>query len=438
MTANINNVEPRQLGSGFGPENQFPLFLNEPNRGLINNLSSDKIATIHDWINSQQEGKSITEVLDSRVIASIIPDILVDMSVRRLAKILPRLLADIPENAKDLFMDETLLNKLDTRFLNSLQKSLPQELPEGVTLSSLTDLLSQTSLRKMASSEKIMDKAYLLAYLIPALLDVMEDAQLEKASVEIAKRLAPKNFNAAADANYFDLQLESQVHSIDVENNGRTLTFRAKTHASQPSLAKYRGRIWTLDHTHVHPEKDGEEREYVIFDSPSQKQEVDSKKLRDPNLDIVGEIHTVYKRLPKKYAHLPQKERDAYWKYMAVGVPLKIGAFNQDFDDILKEIDQEGRLTEDKTLKVTKNFQETFVKKFDAKSVLYHSWGSLKSITYGFRSGLSFNIIPQSIDISADQYARFKELFGTLKPLSEEKVLEPIDRKAGRRQIRKI
>ena len=147
----------------------------------------------------------------------------------------------------------------------------------------------------------------------------------------------------------------------------------------------------------------------------------------------MDEIHTVYKRLPKKYENLDMNKRDAYWKYMAVAVPLKIGKFNQDFQDILDQLKTEKKLTVDKKLEMFKNFQEIFLTKFEASSVLYHSWGSLKSKTYGFRTGLSFNIIPNSIDISESQYNRFKELFGALISLPEDKVLEPIDRKACHR-----
>ena len=440
MSNNIDN-QPRKLGSGFGPDNQFSVFLNEPHKGLINGLTPEKMAILHDWMEHHQKGTLITNVLDGRILASLMPDLLVDMSLIHLAKILPLLMLDLPEAVTHTFTQEALLNKLDTRFLNSLKKSLPNELPEGLTPSTLTQLFSKKSLKEMTShqdKDNPTDRAYLLAYLIPALLDLMEDSQLEQASVEIAKRLAPKNFNAAADANYFDLQLTSQPHHITVENNGRTLIFRAQTEGSEPSLAKYRGRIWKLDHTHLHLERDGEEREYILYASRQQKKEVDNKVQRDPNLDIVGEIHTVYKRLPKKYENLDPAKRDAYWKYMAVAVPLKIGAFNQDIQDILDKLQPVGKLTENKPLELTKNFQDLFLRKFDASSVLYHSWGSLKSKTYGFRSGLSFNVLPTHIEIDDEQYNKLKKLFGALIPLPEEKVLEPIDRKAGNRQIRKM
>jgi carbonic anhydrase len=440
MNNNIDN-QPRKLGSGFGPDNQFSVYLNEPNKGLINGLSPEKMAILHDWIAQHQKGSLITDVLDGRILAGLMPDLLVDMSLIHLAKILPPLMLDLPDEVRNAFTQEALLNKLDTRFLNSLNKSLPHVLPEGLKPSILIQLLSKESLKEMIShpdKDNPTDRAYLLAYLIPALLDLMEASQLEQASVEIAKRVAPKNFNAAADANYFDLQLTSQQHHITVENNGRTLIFRAQTEGSEPSLAKYRGRIWKLDHTHLHLERDGEEREYVLYESRQQKKDVDNNIQRDPNLDIVGEIHTVYKRLPKKYANLEAPARDAYWKYMAVAVPLKIGAFNQDFQDILNNLKQENKLSEDRTLELTKNFQEVFLRKFEASSVLYHSWGSLINKTYGFRSGLSFNILPATIEVDDKQYKRLTELFGSLIPLPEEKVLEPIDRKAGIRQIRKM
>ncbi len=437
MNNNVDN-QPRKLGSGFGPNNEFSVFLNEPNQGLINKISHEKAAILHHWIENHNKGIPITDVLEGRILANVMPDLLVDISITHLAKMLPRLLADIPEDIRNLFTQENLLDKLDQRFLNSLKISLPQELPEGVTWPLLNDLVSKESLLHMSSSKNndIDNRAFLLAYLIPALLDLMEDDQREKASVEIAKRLAPRNFNVVADENYFDLNLKSQEHHITVENNGRTLIFRANNEGAEHSLAKYRGRIWKLDHTHIHLERDGEEREYRLYDSQEQKHNAENGIQRDPNLDIAGEIHTVYKRLPKKYVNLPDNKRDAYWKYMAVAVPLKIGAFNQDFKDIIDAIGLDGKLTENKSLTLRKNFQDIFLRKFKNPSVLYHSWGSLKSNTHGFRSGLSFNIIPESIEVSSSQYNKLKELFGTLDQLPDGKVLEPIDRKAGKRIAR--
>lgn len=438
MSSTIN-TQPRKLGSGFGPDNQFSVYLNEPNQGLINKISHEKVAILHHWIENQEKGIPVTEVLESRILANIMPDLLVDISITHLAKTLPPLLANLPLETKNLFNQETLLNKLDKRFVNSLIKSLPQELPEGLTASVLNQLLSKETLNDMLPKNGELDnRAYLLAYLIPALLDLMDDDQREKASVEIAKRLAPKNFNSIADETYFDLNLTSREHKITVENNGRTLIFRPQNEGAAQSLARYRGKIWKLDHTHIHLEKDGEEREYVLYENKEQKKSIEDKMQRDPNLDIAGEIHTVYRRLPKKYEHLEGTKKDAYWKYMAVATPLKIGAFNKDFQDIFDTLQQNGKLNEDKTLELTKNFQEAFLRKFNSSSVLYHAWGSLKSTTYGFRSGLSFNIIPTSIEISGEQYKKLKELFGSLTSLPEEKVLEPIDRKAGHRQIRML
>ena len=203
------------------------------------------MAVIHDWIEHQERGTPITDVLDGRILANIMPDLLVDISLKHLAKILPPLLNDLPIEVKNLFQEDGLLKKLDARFIKSLIKSLPHELPDGLNRSDLSDLLSQKSLQDMSlENGNITDRAYLLAYLIPALLDQMEDTHLERASVEIAKRLAPKNYHAVADAHYFDLQLTSREHGMTLENNGRTLIFRARSEGSQPSLAKYRGKIW--------------------------------------------------------------------------------------------------------------------------------------------------------------------------------------------------
>lgn len=442
----MNNIQntPRKLGSGFGPDNQFSVFLNEPNRGLINKLSTDKMSILHEWIHRSDQNKCITEVLDSRILAAILPDLLVDMSLVHLAKILPPLLLDLPDPIRNFFTQEGILDKVDRRFLNSLTKSLPLELSEGLTPAYLEQLLSRESLEQMKSyheknTSERTDRAFLCAYLIPVLLEVMENSQLEQAVGEIAKRLAPKNFQAAADANYFDLQLTSQRHPITVENNGRTLIFRAQTENSEsPSLANYRGKFWKLDHTHIHLERDGEEREYVVYESQEQKNLVEQKALRDPNLDIVGEIHTVYKRLPKKYEKLDAEQRKNYWKYIAVAVPLRIGAFNQDFQDILDRLPQQNQLIENTPLDLTKNFQDIFLKKFNSQDVLYHSWGSLKSKTYAFRSGLSFNVIPSAIEVNSEQYNQLKKLFGSLVTLPEKDVLEPIDRKAGNRKFRII
>ena len=79
----------------------------------------------------------------------------------------------------------------------------------------------------------------------------------------------------------------------------------------------------------------------------------------------------------------------------------------------------------------------TYQKALQANSIFYHSWASAKSKTPAFKeNGLIFNVVPDTIYVSQKQYDRFKQLFGEMAVLTEEKVLEPIERKANHRQIR--
>lgn len=399
--------------------NEFIIFKDEKYQGLINEFPKEKIPLINAWINSDEGNKKdITSILDNHTLALIIPDILVDLDVTRLSKILPNIIVNLPIEIKELFSHKEILKKLDKRFINSLKKSLPNDMPTYLDTETLSEFLSKDNIANINPE--------ILAYLIPALLDLMEYEDLEKASVAISKRLATKHFRAIADENYFKLNMETFNDQVTLKNNQRTLAFFAN---NSQSNAQFRNKKWQLDHTHLHLEGNGEEREYKIYDSRKEFENV-KNGVTDPNLDIVGEIHTVYKRTSKR----------GDLKYMAVGFLLKIGEENPNFEKILSQIENMDKLTEDKKLDIFINYQKMFMPTFrkaqQTNSIFFHSWGSLKSKTPAFKAGLRFNVIPDAIEVSQTQYDRFKQLFGEMAVLTEEKVLEPIERKANHRQLR--
>ena len=69
--------------------------------------------------------------------------------------------------------------------------------------------------------------------------------------------------------------------------------------------------------------------------------------------------------------------------------------------------------------------------------MLHYPWASLRSATHAFQSGLRFIISNKPIIISQKQYNQLKAIFGEMRnDLSEEEILDPIDRKAGWRKPR--
>jgi carbonic anhydrase len=386
---------------------------------LINDFPKEKIDLVREWINNNDTNKDITSILDRHTLALIIPDILVDIEVTRLSRILPNIIANLSGKIKELFSCEKVLEKLDKRFINSLKKSKPEHMPSSLDVKTISKFLSKDNIAKIDPE--------ILAYLIPAILDLMDNEELEKASVAIAKQLALKDYRAIADEKYFQLNIDMIKDQVTLKNNQRTIAFFAANNSK--SSAEFRGKKWCLDHTHMHFEGDGEEREYKIYNSRKEFEEV-KKGMRDPNLDIVGEIHTVFKRVSK----------GGNWKYLAVGFLLKIGEENRNFEKILRQVENMDRLTDDKKLDILINYQKMFMPTFQkaqqTNTIFFHSWASLKSQTPGFKAGLRFNVVPETIEVSQKQYDRFKQLFGEMAVLTEDKVLEPIDRKADHRQPR--
>jgi len=346
----------RTLGEGFGRNNEFYLSLNEVNRGLIHALPKELQAHLCTWINEGGKARSIHEILDAKSLAAVMPDLLIDLDIPTLAKI------ELGQEIETLITKRSYIRRLDGRFVTKLSQGSP----------------SSNLLR---------------AYLLPAVLEVMDAKDREFVAKKMAERLLPKHFQMLVDPLYFQVQLQSRHHPIALNSNGRSLRFFPQ---SAESRAHFRGKEWTLDHTHIHFELDGEEREYVLEPSPFQ---------------VAGEVHTVFSRVSKQ----------GYKKYMAVGMPLTIGAPNK----VLRRLF---------TQKVPSfNFQNIFMAGFDPNTALYHSWASLQSKTPAFQDGLRFAISPKPMELSQDQYKRLKALFGEMSDLDPAKVLNPIDRKAYRR-----
>ena len=239
-----------------------------------------------------------------------------------------------------------------------------------------------------------------MAYLMPALIDRMNDEDLKKI-VCYCKRIGFEILQRIADKDYFTPQINaSSADSITIKNANRR-SFQFFANASNTRL-HFRGEDYTLQHTHIHFEKEGEENEY----------DLDGKKFD-------GNRHTVFELKHKGNA---DKKR-----LMAIGFPLQLDEKDNpkvkqliDSMNNLAEIKQwreavkswhnhpEGKqpeLTLDmKKLEMTTNYKELFMTYFDhareSNSLIYHSWASLRANqneprTYAFRAGLRFVIAPE-------------------------------------------
>jgi len=444
----------RGLGLGFGVGNAFHLKSSEPNRGLINQLSFSKeflseIKTIsQDSISKKNTtflsaltnavklklGEVSQDKLDEIVkdiTALTIPDILVDINIKRLETILPSLIQKLPAEIKQL-LEKYKLNVFNDddgkRFLHSIVSSKYKLYSED-NVAEINYILNELNENLSIDKLHLIDSE-IMAYLIPAILDRMNDDDLRQISYAIASQLPAKYLLPIADAGYFVPEFTAiDNEGIKINNaNKRSLRFFAD---APHTRVHFRGADYTLQHAHIHFEKDGEENEY----------DLDGKKFE-------GEIHVVFEF---NYKGNEKKKR-----LMAIGFPLETtDTENKEVADLLNSINQlpevkewrgsgqNGALKLDMNrLDKATNFKNLFMGSFDeAKqkdSLLFHSWASLRSDTYGFRqTGLRFVISPTSIKMTESQYRQLKEIFGEMDTdLKEKDKLDPIDRKAGHRQQR--
>jgi len=445
----------RGLGLGFGVGKAFHLKSIEPNRGLINPIpftqaflaemkqiakdtakkkSITFLSALHDAVKSklghvtEQELHEITK----DILALTIPDILVDINISRLDKMMPDLIRNFSNDVKKIFSQYALsqLNDEDgQRFLLSIVSSKYELFSGDHAEKIINDKINEINNHLTQNNMHLIDRE-IMAYLLPALLDRMNDNDLRIVSYAIANQLHAKYLLPIADENYFVPDLIASNDPITIRNaNKRSLQFFAN---SSNTHVHFRNGDYTLQHAHIHFEKDGEENEY----------DLDGKKFD-------GEIHTVFEWNYKTGKRL-----------MAIGFPLEVPLGAQDNEEIAKLIDsinaleavKQWRLSEKATdlildmkqLELSTNYKALFMKYFDEakseNSLLFHSWGSLRADTYGFRkAGLRFVIAPKPIAISAKQYQELKEIFGEMnKNLEEEDKLDPIDRKAGFRKERAL
>ncbi len=450
----IQMTGQRGLGLGFGEGNAFHLFSHEPNRGLVNNVNfsdnfllevknkiqhivniehSSVLSVLTKAVESKLDGVTNEQIEDivKDILALTIPDILVDINITRLEKIIPSIINEFSNEIINLFEKNKLNYFQDDggkRFLRSIVLSKYELFTSENIEEEIKNKIDEIEKNLTIDNINFIDSD-IIAYLIPAMIDRMNDDELRKVAYEIANQLDSKYLLAVADKNYFipDIIAANDEKMIIKNANKRSLQFFSN---SNNTRVHFRGADYTLQHTHIHFEKDGEENEY----------DLDGEKFD-------GEIHTVFEFNHKGN---PNKKR-----LMAIGFPLKIG--NEDNPQIsellhsinqLEEViqwkrsDKKDDLTLNmKQLDISTNYKKLFMEYFDqAKnqdSLIYHSWASLRSSTYGFRTGLRFVIAPFAITMSEAQYKELKEIFGEMnRNLKEEDKLDPIDRKAGFRKQR--
>lgn len=345
----------RTLGLGFGPGNEFHIDLNAPNCPVDHPLSKNEACNLREWI-KQPQGRKVTDVLNRKALVNVLPDVLIDLDIPSIAK--------LPVQCST-FQKKNYLSRLDSSFLRKL----------NITV-------------KQLKAPKTKEEHLQWAYLIPALLKVMDQKDRECASSQIAQLLKPKQWRSVAEADYFLVRLSSITHPVKMNSNGRSLRFFPRTVGTK---AHFRGKVWELDHSHIHFERDGEEREYVLNPAPK---------------NVAGEVHTVFYRQSKQ----------GYKKFMAVGAPLTIGTPNRSLRRLFSQ-----RVP-------TLNLAKVFLNGFDSEHALYHSWASLQSKSQAFVDGLRFSLSLQPIEVSCDQYEMLKLRFGKMQELKPDLVLNPIAR----------
>jgi hypothetical protein len=286
------------------------------------------------------------------------------------------------------------------------------------------------------------------AYLVPAIIDRMKDEDLQTAASRVAGHLAVTDFKPLAYEDYARLQLKLAPQAASLTNaNQRSLQFFTQPggEAKNDSGLDFRGKKYQFQHTHIHFEKDGEEKEFVV------------KNTQGEVLNFDGEVHTVFEYTPPEKVGKTNRQK----RMIAVHYPLKVeGGDNADVQELLSDIDvnkqkweaevkqwenrenkqdnaAKPRLNLAKMLDFGKVFLNSLNDQSEKGQLLHHSWASWRSGTHAFKSGLRFIISTQPIRVSQAQYDKLKKVFGEMRnDLKEEEILDPIDRKAGWRKER--
>ena len=316
-------------------------------------------------------------------------------------------------------------NKVFEEQLGFLYNQLTGQNPPGMDLEKINPKINLTD-----------NQVY--AYLIPAILDRMSDENLKKAASLITQYLDIRDFKPIAFKEYFNPEIKMTAESVNLSNqNKRSLQFFAQSNkgGSANSTLSVRDKLYRFQHTHMHFEKDGEEKEYQVRDRAGNLIRYD------------GEVHNVFEYiLPKEANETTPRKR-----LVALGSPLQIVSQSnpaiQELLDEVKKIEEASQNTENKIpenyfLRLQKkiDFGKVFMSSINAQNndqLIHHSWASLRSSTHGFQSGLRFIISTQPIQVSLEQYDALKKLFGVMRTnLQEDEILDPVDRKAGWRKER--
>lgn len=431
------------------------------------------------------EDDAIKKIIPT-ALALFIPDVLIDMNVTRLSKkVIPEVMKNpdfrqlISESIKNfLHYDDkgkakfftgeryadafAMKNEEDAqvslRFLKSIivskfMKDNPGLVPkqdveqwkDKVFEEQLAYLYSQLTGKNPSriDLDKVIPKINLddnqvYAYLIPAIVDRMNDEALKKSAVIITPHLNIHEYKPIAFENYFNPEIKMAEETVNLSNqNQRSLQFfaRANKGGSLNSSLTLRDKVYRFQHTHIHFERDGEEKEYQVKDKEGKIIKFD------------GEVHNVFEYI------LPKEENESAprKRLLALGSPLQIvdiaNPAIQELLDEVNKIEQSRKSTDTKLpesyfiqLQKKIDFGKVFMNSINTQNgdgLIYHSWASLRSSTHGFQSGLRFLISTQPIQVSREQYDSLRKLFGTMRTnLQEDEILDPIDRKAGWRKER--
>jgi hypothetical protein len=347
----------------------------------------------------------------------------------------------IPEHLKDEKEIDNWKNKILREQLAVIFYDLTGRPPKGMNINRINPKIN-------------LQDNDVYAYLVPAIMDRMSDEHLKISASHMANYLSLTDFKPLSSENYAKLNLKLSPQKAQASNeNRRAFQFFPEAPVSvkdEEGLA-FRGKKYKFQHTHIHFEKDGEEKEFVVKDAMGRA------------ISFAGEIHSVFEYTPpEKQGKINRQKR-----LIAVHYPLEVvedvageNAANLNIQELLDDIaankqkwnekieqwqnrgnkndgEPKPRLNLEKALDFGKVFLKSLNEQSQNGELLHHTWASLRSSTHGFNSGLRFIISLKPIQVSENQYLKLKEVFGEMrKDLTEAEILDPIDRKAGWRKER--
>ncbi len=462
------SASQRGFGLGFGDEHQIVVYLNGPKTGAL--LSDEKCALIGQWVGGQ-DTCNITDHISAEDLTPAVHNRILHADTIELVRVLPKVIEKMSGDERDMFFVQQV-DKIPEHIWEEIAKARPQLLEKGFDQKNpkayFEKLLSNGNGAQISSNKDDIEfngvSMEIVSFLLPMMFDAQEKTQQIKSTQILTNALnaagEDKNFFAPlSDANINRLVISDPIIGMcnDGRNNGRTLMITS----TEGQKISFQGNKFTSSNIHFHPLQN------VNPDDPikNTKGEVDSKAEfvcyrdsaheaycrehpeEDPNLNVVGQLHTIYTCEGKRA--------------ILLGASVVLGEHNEEFGkyiDFLKERKNGQQL---EIIQNTSDINEVAEKAVTMKDIQFNPLacyngrfdvdgipeapftslhlGGLKvedinnpelkdGKSHIFHRGVRVAHLPEPITISPEQLKDLRELQPTLMSIDQETCVQPVGR----------